>query len=139
MYHLSCLWLQSGPAVFHPDLIPCSDLDMFAAAVVTLGLISPEQIALLTWMNYYWRLDVSAQNCITSPPIIKILQIKYSSFLYPNGRQDGGTSLLGRRHRQQQPQLGLLLAPARSARPPSLLLLPSLSRTAAALATADGV
>ncbi|XP_063184259.1 uncharacterized protein LOC134512644 isoform X4 [Chroicocephalus ridibundus] len=103
------------------------------------GLISPEQIALLTWMNYYWRLDVSAQNCITSPPIIKILQIKYSSFLYPNGRQDGGTSLLGRRHRQQQPQLGLLLAPARSARPPSLLLLPSLSRTAAALATADGV
>lgn len=36
-YNLSLLWLQSAPAVFHPNLLSRGNLAAFAAAVVTLG------------------------------------------------------------------------------------------------------
>lgn len=69
-YHLSLLWLQSAPAVFHPNLLSCSNLATFAAAVVTLGEDEVLQLSLACYCRLnQWnliRLDffMAAYGCL---------------------------------------------------------------------------
>lgn len=50
-YSLSFPWLQSGPAVFHPNLISRSNLDMFAAVVMPLGEDEVLQVSLARYCS----------------------------------------------------------------------------------------
>lgn len=69
-YHLSLLWLQSAPAVFHPNLLSRSNLATFAAAVVTLGEDEELQLSLACYCRLnQWnliRLDffMAAYGCL---------------------------------------------------------------------------